>query len=189
MNYWQGEKIRLRAVEPSDAVTFARWNLDSERGRLLDFLWPPTSQASLRAWAEQESGRRLDGDAYRWVIEDLAGQAVGSIDTHHCNPRNGTFSYAIDIAREFQRHGYASEAIRLVLGWYFYELRYQKATVEVHADNAASIALHERLGFEREGTLRRMFYSGGHYIDSLVYGMTIEEFAAPTPLLSRLHHV
>jgi len=38
MNFWQGKKVRLRAIEPSDAETFIRWNLDSERARHLDFV-------------------------------------------------------------------------------------------------------------------------------------------------------
>lgn len=181
-NYWQGARVRLRAIEPDDGATFARWNLDSERGRRLDFVWPPTSEAATRAWAEAESQRRLEGDTYRWIIETLDGEPVGAIDTHSCSPRHGTFSYGIDIAREHQRRGYAREAIRLVLRWYFEELRYQKVTVSIHADNPASTALHEALGFTREGTLRRMQFSGGRYLDIHWYGLTAEEFAAgPTP--------
>jgi len=51
-------------------------------------------------------------------------------------------------------------------------------TVEVHANNPASITLHERLGFQLEGRLRRMIYTEGQYYDALCYGMTVEEFAA-----------
>lgn len=177
-NYWQGERIRLRAIEPADWETFVRWNLDSERGRLLDFVWPPTSDAAMRAWAEVESHRHMDDDTYRWVIETLDGEPVGAMDTHSCSPRNGTFSYGVDIAHEHRRRGYAREAIHLVLRWYFEELRYQKATVNIHADNTASITLHEALGFTHEGTLRRMAYSGGRYLDVHWYGLTAEEFAA-----------
>jgi RimJ/RimL family protein N-acetyltransferase len=35
-NFWQGEKIRLRGIEPSDAETFFKWNMDSERARAID---------------------------------------------------------------------------------------------------------------------------------------------------------
>jgi len=192
MNYWQGRKIHLRAAEPGDAQTFYNWNLDSERARLLDFVWPPTSLASVQAWAEDQSKKKLEGDRFAWVIEDLLGNPVGTISTHHCSARNGTFSYGIDIAQEYRRKGYAVEAVRMVLKYYFEELRYQKVTVTVHSDNQASIRLHERLGFQREGRLRRMVYTHGKYLDELWYGMTAAEFqraavkeaggeAAPTP--------
>jgi RimJ/RimL family protein N-acetyltransferase len=178
MNYWQGKRVRLRGIEPSDAEHFIRWNLDSERARHLDFVWPPTSNASVQAWVEAQSRQKLEHDSFHWVIENHDGDPVGSISTHNCTPRYGTFSYGIDVAPEHQRQGYAREAIRLVLRYYFEELRYQKVTVPVHSDNEASIRLHEGLGFQREGTHRRMFYTQGHFVDVIWFGMTAEEFHA-----------
>jgi RimJ/RimL family protein N-acetyltransferase len=178
MNYWLGRKIRLRAIEADDAQTFYNWNLDSERARLLDFVWPPSSLASVQAWIETQSRKNhLEEDRYPWVIEDLFGNPVGTISTHHCDPRSGTFSYGIDIAGEHRRKGYAREAIMLVLKYYFEELRYQKVTVNIHSENLASIRLHEGLGFQLEGKLRRMVYTRGQYLDALWYGLTAEEYA------------
>ncbi|PYS91613.1 MAG: N-acetyltransferase [Acidobacteria bacterium] len=178
MNFWQGKKVRLRGVEPSDAETFFRWNLDSEMGRQMDFLWPPISLAQITEQLTAEAQQKLERDEFRWIIEDAAGAAVGSIKSHHCNARTGTFSYGINIAPEHQRHGYASEAILLVVKYYFEELRYQKVTVGVFAPNAASIALHEQLGFQPEGTLRRMGFTRGAHFDLHYYGLTREEWAA-----------
>ncbi|HKR58702.1 MAG TPA: GNAT family protein [Pyrinomonadaceae bacterium] len=176
MNFWQGKKIRLRGIELSDAEYFIRWNLNSERARHLDFVWPPTSNASVHAWVEEQSKRKLENDSFHWVIENHDSEIVGSISTHDCNPRAGTFSYGIDIAPEHHRKGCASEAIQLVMQYYFEELRYQKVTVPVHGDNESSIRLHEKLGFQREGTHRRMVYTQGHFVDVLWFGMTVEEF-------------
>ncbi|HEV2802516.1 MAG TPA: GNAT family protein [Pyrinomonadaceae bacterium] len=178
MNFWQGQKVRLRGVEPTDAETFFRWNLDSEMSRRLEYIWPPVSAERVRDFVRQQSLKTLEGDAFTWVIEAAHGQtAVGTIATHHCEPQHGTFMYGIHVAREHARKGYAAEAIRLVLKYYFEERRYQKATVSVHAYNEASRALHEKLGFRHEGTLRRMIYTRGEYFDQLWYGMTREEWA------------
>lgn len=125
---------------------------------------------------ESNSTQKLENDVFQWMIENLHGETVGSISTHSCNSRDGTFSYGIDIAVEHQRNGYASEAILLVLKYYFEELRYQKATVPVHGDNEPSKKLHEKLGFMREGTFRSMFFTRGHYVDLIWFGMTVEEF-------------
>lgn len=176
MNFWQGKRIRLRAVEPADATTFYQWNQNSERARNLDFVWPPLSLAAVTAWAEEQSQKKLENDAYHWVVETTEGVPVGSIVTHDCNSRNGTFGYGVDIAPDHQHKGYASEAVRLVLKFYFRELGYQKATVAVHAYNEPSIRLHQQLGFQREGTLRRMVFTRGEYYDLVYFGMTAEEF-------------
>lgn len=178
MNYWQGETVRLRAIEPGDAEFFYRWNLDSERARQLDFVWPPTSLAAVEAWAADQSGRKLQDDAYHWVIEDRQGQPVGSISTHDCDRRNGTFSYGVDVAEEHRGHGHATEAIRLILRYYFEELRYHKANVGVHSYNEPSLRLHDRLGFTREGVIREAVYTGGRYYDLVCFGMTADEFYA-----------
>jgi RimJ/RimL family protein N-acetyltransferase len=176
MNFWQGEKIRLRAIEPSDVEHFIRWNLDSERARHLDFVWPPQSKASVQAWAEEQSRRKLEGDMFHWIIENSDDVPVGSISTHDCSPRYGTFSYGIDIAPGHQRKGYARAAIHLILKYYFEELRYQKVTVPVHSDNEPSVRLHKALGFQHEGTQRRMMYTHGRFVDVHWFGLTVEEF-------------
>ncbi|HYY93940.1 MAG TPA: GNAT family protein [Pyrinomonadaceae bacterium] len=176
MNFWQGKLVRLRGVEPSDAEAFARWNLDSEAAREMDFIWPPISLARIAKDTEELALKKFESGDFVFIVEDGAGVAVGSINAHHCNQRAGTFEYGLFVAREHRRRGYAAEAVLLLLKHYFAELRYQKCTVSVHADNDASIALHERLGFRREGTLRRMVYAGGRYFDLHYYGLTREEW-------------
>ncbi len=176
MNFWEGERVRLRAVEPDDAGFFFELQGDTERNRLLDFLPPPSSRAALVAWARGQAQRELEGDAFQWLIESKTGEAAGSIVTHTCISRNGTFSYALDVAARERGKGYATEAVTLVLRYYFGELRYQKVHVSVQSDNDASIALHRKLGFELEGTQRRMVFQRGHYLDLLLFGLLAEDF-------------
>jgi RimJ/RimL family protein N-acetyltransferase len=177
-NIWQGHLVRLRAVEPVDAETHYIWNQDSVMARRVDHAWFPTSHARAGEWAEA-AGRRTvaQDDAFEFEIETLAGEHVGSIGTHSCDRRAGTFAYGLGIREEQQRHGYASEAILLTCRYYFGELRYQKVTPSVYSFNEASIRLHERLGFTLEGRLRRMVYTAGQHFDLLYFGMTAEEFA------------
>lgn len=47
MNFWEGERVRLRAGEPGDVAFLAELQSDTERNRLLDFLQPPPSRAAL----------------------------------------------------------------------------------------------------------------------------------------------
>jgi RimJ/RimL family protein N-acetyltransferase len=181
VNFWQGPHIRLRAVEPSDAEVFFAWNQDSEMTRDLDWLWPPASLESVKRWAEEESRRKPANDDFFWVIQDREGQVVGCINPHHCDRRTGDFQYGVAVRREHQRKGYASEAILLMLRYFFEELRYQKVTVYINADNVASLRLHEGLGFQLEGRLRRVVFTRGQHLDELLMGMTVEEFQARYP--------
>ena len=131
---------------------------------------------AVRQWAQQEATRKPEDDAFRFVIENETAEVVGDLTTHHCDARVGSFSYGITIRREHRRNGYAAEAIALVLRYYFRELRYQKATVSVYSFNEASARLHESLGFQLEGRIRRTVFTDGQHCDELVYGITAEEF-------------
>ena len=178
MNYWQGDKIRLRAFEPEDAETFQAWNLDSEAARVLDFVYPPVSLAGTKEWVNKIAKEEVKNDQYFFMIEDLDRTAVGTINAHTTDRRVGTFHYGLYVAAEHRRQGYAVEAVRMLLRYFFEELRYQKCTVTVYSNNPVSQALHERLGFQLEGRLRRIIYTQGRFFDELYYGITDDEFAA-----------
>jgi len=175
-NYWQGEKVNLRALELSDVDFFYKLNQDFERSQLIDWLKPPTSKVAIASWLQEKTKQTFQDFNYQWMIDDLDGQTVGSIVTTNCDSRTGTFSYALDIAHEFQRQGFASDAIKIILNYYFQELRFQKVTIAVHSNNTASLELHKHLGFQHEGTHRRMVYNDGKFHDLEWFGLTVEEY-------------
>jgi RimJ/RimL family protein N-acetyltransferase len=180
-NIFEGSLIRLRGIEPEDAETLSAWNRDSEAARRMYFIPFPTSKEEVRQWTAKAALQRGEGDKFFFVIETLAGEMVGSINSAMCERRNGTFSYGFGVLPAHQRKGYASEAVLLLLRYFFRELGYQKASVHVYGFNEPSLRLHERLGFVREGVLRRMIYTGGQHYDDVIFGMTAEEFAALHP--------
>jgi len=175
IRYWEGERVTLRAMKPSDAALFHTF--DDEVSRGLDGIQWPMSDAKFNSWFEQQQKARFD-DSIRLVADNRERVPVGTIDTFQCNRRHGTFKYGVAVAPQHQGQGYASEMIVMTLRFYFYELGFQKATPHVFAFNAASIRLHEKLGFQLEGRLRSMMYTNGAYHDELHYGMTRDEFAA-----------
>jgi RimJ/RimL family protein N-acetyltransferase len=176
-NFWQGEHVRLRAVEPEDAEAFHVWNLDSETARTIDFLRPPYSLAWARGWTQREATQDVKDDHILCVIEDAGGVLVGIINSHTTDRRAGSFRYGIAVHPDHRGRGYAAEAIVIFVRYFFEELRYQKVTATVYSCNPASIRLHERLGFQLEGRVRRIVYTKGRYYDELYYGLTCEEFA------------
>lgn len=175
---WAGPRIHLRAFTLADSEAYSAWNEDSEQARALwEIPWPRSPDGD-RRWAEQESERGVRGDTIRLVIADASDRAIGDLSTHDCQPRVGTFSYGVSVAAAHRGQGYATEALGLLFRYMFRERRYQRAWVIINAFNAASVALHERLGFTREGQLRRMAFTGGEFHDQFVYGLLREEWEA-----------
>lgn len=181
---WQGKRVGLRGFEPGDWQVYFAWDRDTEQSRAVYRIPFPCSQEATQRWAAEEAVRQPQDDGFRFVIENEEGEVVGDLTTHHCDRRVGTFAYGLAIRDGFRRRGYAVEAVELVLRYYFEELGYQKVTISVFSFNEPSIRLHQKLGFQQEGRLRRTVFTRGQYFDELVFGLTAEEFAvrkvAPT---------
>ena len=173
-NYWQGKLVRLRAIEQEDIDNLASPVTDSWLDRADDRIYFPSSLEKARDSLNAQRERK--NDSFFWIIETVEGKEVGNIATFDCDSRVGVFKYSIVIKRSFWRQGYASEAIKMVMRYYFRELRYQKCTVLVYSFNQASIDLHNKLGFIKEGQLRRMVFTNGEFYDELYFGITAEEF-------------
>lgn len=179
-NIFQGEKIRLRAETLADIeinkkkITDSEY--DTENDRLCDVIYLPYSVESRKDGWENDVKRFNTWENCSLVIETLDHIPVGGINTTHANRSDGTFSYGIGISREHWRKGYASEAVKLFLNYYFNELRFHKCNTGVYDYNEASKALHNSLGFVLEGRQRESKYTNGRYYDFLLYGITKKEF-------------
>lgn len=177
-NFWTGDKVRLRAVESKDAGSFYKWasDYDDESDRFCDEIHFPSTYDVMVTRVDARSKREPNNDEFIWLIENTDGVSVGNINTFNCNKRFGTFKYGLGIAREHWDKGYAKDAIKIILRYYFRELRYQKVTVYIYSFNERSMKLHESLGFKHEGRIRRAVFTNGSYYDEVLYGMTCEEF-------------
>lgn len=177
-NIWQGKNVRLRSATKKDGFLFAdkTGNMDTETQRRYDFIDFPL--------ADKEFGKRIDkflkgdyfGHDFMFVIEDNCGKAVGFLIVFDCDHRMGTFKYGLFLLEIAKGKGYGSEAVKIMLNYYFNELRYNKVNVYIYDYNTPSIKFHEKLGFKKEGRLRQMAYSMGKYHDTLFYGLLKSEF-------------
>lgn len=183
-HFWQGELIRLRTIEQKDidADVQSVTEVDSDAERYQSELPFPYSREPDRSELERLRNRKEGDDSFFWVIENLEGENVGCIKTFDCERRVGVFKYAIMIRRPYWQRGYASEAIKIVARYYFRELGYQKLNSLVYSFNERSLRMHEKLGFVFEGRLRRTAYTNGRHYDTIVFGMTSEEFERLDPV-------
>lgn len=175
-NYWDGKTIRLRAITSDDAEAMYRFNLTDDYG-MIDRIFPPGSLARVQDWVDRQTLSGFDDHSFSFQMEDTeTGELVGGIAAHAVDARIGIVGYGVWVFEGHRGKRYASEAICLVLRYYFQELRFQKANVTVYDINEPSKRLHESLGFQREAQLRRSVFTNGEYSDLLTYGMTVEEF-------------
>lgn len=175
---WSGRRVRLRGIEPEDWRSFMHFDEHSSSARASDRTHPPRSAEGYRHWAAHRAAQTTPTDEFQLAIETLReGVLVGSVSTAQADPHAGRFSYGVGIGQEYQRNGYANDAINILLTFMFGERRYHKCEVGIYGFNEASLALHGKLGFQQEGRLREHEFFGGHYHDLVMMGVTAAEFA------------
>jgi RimJ/RimL family protein N-acetyltransferase len=93
---------------------------------------------------------------------------------------DGEFPYTAEIGYRLgtadRGHGYATEAASGLLDYAFGVLRLHRVIAYVDCDNAASIALLERLHFRREGYLVQSYLNGDRWVDEYLYAMLDAEW-------------
>jgi [ribosomal protein S5]-alanine N-acetyltransferase len=183
-------RLRLRPVSDADANdlfalhtsahVLRYWDAPawSEPGRAQRFI------AACRRMAEEGSGTRLAVDRVGDGDGDGDGAFIGWCSLNRWNPeyRSASLGYCFDDA--VWGHGYATEAVRALLGWAFDTLDLNRVQAETDTRNVASARVLEKLGFAREGTMREDCIVNGEVSDSWVYGLLRREWqpsCAPAP--------
>ena len=178
MNYWQGKNICLRAMEESDADFFYETLQDMDIQRNESDIRVPMSHKACADFAMEQASKGNDNLSPFLIIEDKEKNRVGMASPCIEDSRVGVFTCGIFIKPEYQRKGYAKEAIFLSLKFYFNQLRCQKFNSSVYSYNEPSNKLCEKMGFVVEGRRRNTVYTDGKFYDEILYGLTKEEFYA-----------
>jgi RimJ/RimL family protein N-acetyltransferase len=177
--FWRTGKVQLRPLSIRDAEKkWEEW-FDTKTRRYLEYQLdlPPLSLAGYTEQLKDYCEFKDTDNIISFAIDNLQGEHVGWINVSKGDPRHGNFSFGISIYPEHRRHGFAEDAIRLILNYGFYELRLHKCNSECLAINIESVQLHKKLGFQEEGRRRSMIFMEGEYHDIVLFGLLAEEFS------------
>jgi len=72
--------------------------------------------------------------------------------------------------------GYGFEAKILMLHYAFYDRGLIRIYDKVLEDNIASIKLHEKCGYKKEGVLRKSHFKNGEFKNEIIFGLLKEDF-------------
>lgn len=178
-NAFEGRKVRLRGVEPDDWPLFLEMASDTDSARSLGAANLPMSAAAARQWAV-DVGARKGSETIPLVIEAHEDGGIGFLRVTKQDYRNRLLSYTIGLTPDYRRAGYGTEAVSLLLSFFFRDLDFHRAEVAVYAFNTASVAFHEKLGFEVEGVRRECYLAMGQYHDVLIMGLLSRDLLPPT---------
>ncbi|MCI4362753.1 MAG: GNAT family N-acetyltransferase [Thermoplasmata archaeon] len=177
----EGPRLRLRAPRGEDLPLLFDWYNDPELVAPFDRFSVDTFEGFERALAE------APGDpgslAPRYVLERKEdGKLLGFVGHYSAHPVLSLTDvwYVLGEATE-RRKGYGQEAVGLLVTHLFATPRLARVGATCDVANLPSVRLLERLGFTREGTLRRSLFHHGTWHDVHYYGLTREEWTAKAP--------
>jgi ribosomal-protein-alanine N-acetyltransferase len=167
-------RLRLREIRENDAE--ALFAIHSDRAVMRWYGSDPLTELSqmdkligiFATW-------RLDGVGIRWGIE-WDGRLIGSCGFFRWNKNWHNSMLGYELAQDCQGQGLMREALTTILGYGFEQMKLHRLYAEIDADNAASIRLVTRLGFQFEGVHREIALWGGRWHDLNCYSLLEQEW-------------
>lgn len=136
---------------------------------------PLNLDALEKSWAEILGSASMN-NAYWFAIQEKGRELAGIIGIENVSFINRDGIVPMYIDSNFRRRGIGTRALALLLDIAFLQLGLNRLTSYYRADNHASRALTERVGFREEGCMRRAWFADGRYIDMIVIGLLGEEW-------------
>jgi RimJ/RimL family protein N-acetyltransferase len=171
-----GEKVNLRAVEPTDLDNCLSWLNDREVTRFLAMgLWP-VSRKSEEEWLLRHATSNDPTDK-GLAIEAKDGTYLGNVGLHRIDFPAGTAELGIVIGRkEYWGKGYGTDAAKTLLKHAFDSLRLRKVMLTVLGSNVRAQKSYFKLGFKPVGCLKAHILKEGQYEDLIYMEVFKEEF-------------
>lgn len=154
------ERIILREIEENDLKFIVEWRNDPDiRNYLFSYL--PLSMMKQRRWYEQYS---VDSTKQIFIIElKKEKRPIGTIGLTDIDYKNQKAEMGILVERSVQKIGIGTDSLNLLLTYAYDEMNLRKITAKVFDDNSHAIRLYEKLGFIREGLLKKDIFKTGEY--------------------------
>lgn len=131
----------------------------------------------------ESAGAWADGRAFDFAIHQRVDPAIhiGNISVWPTSKRERAGEIGYWIRSSVTGKGIATEAAARVAEVAFAELELHRVTLRIAVGNRASERVAEKLGFTREGLLRKEVLVRGRWMDHSLWAMLEEEFRREKP--------
>ncbi len=169
----QGEKVNLRAIEPSDSTLIYLWENDIENWKFTN-TDAPLSMFEIYQLIEEQRAVRESGQV-RLIIQDKeTNTAVGAIDIYNIDFKNGFGTVGILIAEEqYRRKGFAADSLNLLAQYAKEHLQLHHLTCGIQSSNLPSQSLFEKCNYLKIGTRTNWFLVDGKREDEYIYQLML----------------
>ncbi|MFA6003053.1 MAG: GNAT family protein [Elusimicrobiota bacterium] len=169
--FLEGERIYLREVRVEDVnEAYYRWMNDSSINQFLESRFFPHTLETLRDYVSKKMGD--ESSVFLAIVLKKGHRHIGNIKIGPINTAHRIADIGILLGeKDCWGKGYATEAVRLLVGYAFDTLNLHKVTAGCYAPNKGSIKAFKKVGFVEEGLRKQHCYCGGEYVDDVLLGL------------------
>ena len=176
-----GKLVTLRDVQMEDLPAVWEWENDSEMGLYLNA--DPGKRMSMDEVRRRYHQYRTDPTSGLFIICKLDGTPIGMLGFDRLYRDIGSCRLFIGIGvKENWGQGYGTDAMRVVLRYFFREVLLRKVQLSCYDFNTRAISSYRKCGFEVEGVRRNIAYVHGEWCDSIEMAISIDQFEQLEPL-------
>lgn len=167
------ETLRLTGFSGRDRVNMARYLNDPVVYRNTLRVPYPYTDKDADEWLELSS--KLDADngmRLNWAIRTKSGELIGGIGrllTFGKESHQDEIGYWL--ARPYRGQGVMTKVVAGFCDYLFDTCGLDRIIANTFSHNPASGRVLEKVGFRREGYLRRHYLKDGEFIDGILFGM------------------
>lgn len=174
MKTLKGEHIILRALEPED-LDFLYQIENNESFWEISHTQTPFSKYILRQYLENAHLDIYESKQLRFLIEEKSTKKqVGMIDLFDFNPQHKRAGIGILIHPDFERKGFASETLSILINYSFYHLQLHQLYANISSSNSKSLKLFKKHKFEEVGVKKDWILSEGKFKDEVLFQLRKE---------------
>ena len=164
----EGEKVRLRPLEPEDLDLLYQWENDTSIWTI-SHTATPFSKNTLREYIRSIQDIYADKQLRLMIEEKTHYFPIGCIDLFDFDPKNRKAGIGILIAdKAFEGKGMASESLSLIKDYAFDTLSLNQLYCNIITDNERSIKLFQKLNFKVCGTKEQWILENGSWKDEYI---------------------
>lgn len=131
----------------------------------------PCSLDDARNWQEKQLKKIAEGNLLRWaIVKKETGDTIGNIKLV-INPLFESAELGYWLGKDYWGRGYAFEAAKQIVDFAFTTLKLNRLEAYAMDHNTSSEKILFKLGFLKEGLLRKSIKRWGEFIDVKSYGL------------------
>ncbi len=143
-----GKHIFLRKLQTTDVDAILKWENNAENWNVSGTTKPFT-HSDIESFVNGQHDLQLNEQIRYVICLNASKTPIGTIDLFEFNGQTKTVGIGVLIAEKAHRNkGYASEAIELIIDYCRNELNLVNLFCNIQKDNATSIRLFEKNGFQ-----------------------------------------